>query len=82
MDCPGSQSLPHVDVGASPMNSERYFSSGNERTHIRLDEAGAEGTKGGYHLKTSDRFAFIGDTFPNNNALHRKENDADGLQST
>ncbi|KAE9986781.1 hypothetical protein EG328_004799 [Venturia inaequalis] len=59
--CYGSRSLPHVDVGASPSNSERYFSSGNERTKIRIDEAGAEGTKAGYHLKTSDRFAFIVD---------------------
>ncbi|TID27629.1 Diphthamide biosynthesis protein 2 [Venturia nashicola] len=57
----GSPSLPHADVGASPMNAERYFSSGNERTKIRIDEAGADGTKYGYHLKTSDRFAFIVD---------------------
>jgi hypothetical protein len=59
--CYGSPSLPHADVGMSPMNSERYFSSGNERTHIRIDEAGPDGTKHGYHLKSSDRFAFIVD---------------------
>lgn len=61
----GSPSLPHADVGASSQNAERYFSSGNERTKIRMDEAGAEGTKAGYHLKTSDRFAFIGETSSN-----------------
>lgn len=58
--CYGRQSLPHVDVGVSPNNAERYFSSGNERTKIQIDEAGPDGTKYGYHLKSSDRFAFIG----------------------
>jgi hypothetical protein len=58
--CFGRASLPHVDVGASPQNSERYFSSGNERTFLNPDRAGAD-TKFGYHLKTTDKMAFIVD---------------------
>ncbi|QDS69560.1 hypothetical protein FKW77_007927 [Venturia effusa] len=59
--CYGRRSLPHIDVNASPANSERYFSSGNERTFLNPDRAGAEGTKWGYHLRTTDRMAFIVD---------------------
>lgn len=58
--CYGKRSLPHADVGASPSNSERYFSSGNERTFLNPDSVGAA-TKVGYHLKASDRMAFIVD---------------------
>lgn len=58
--CFGKRSLPHADVGASPSNSERYFSSGNERTLLDPDRAGVD-TKFGYHLKSSDRMAFIVD---------------------
>jgi hypothetical protein len=59
--CYGKPSLPHVDVNASPSNSERYFSSGNERTKITLDILGPEKTKWGYHIKSSDKFGFIVD---------------------
>jgi hypothetical protein len=58
--CYGKSSLPHTDVNASPSNSERYFSSGNERSIVGLDPLGAK-TKAGYHLKSTDRFAFIVD---------------------
>jgi hypothetical protein len=58
--CYGWPSLPHVDVGANPMNSERYFSSGNERTHFRIDYRGAE-TDAGYHIRSTDSMAFIVD---------------------
>jgi hypothetical protein len=58
--CYGKQSLPHVDVGASPSNGERYFSSGNERTVVLLDVLGAD-TKAGYHIKSTDKFAYIVD---------------------
>jgi hypothetical protein len=58
--CFGKQSLPHFDVGGTPANSERYFSSGNERTHVELDILGLE-TKWGYQVKTTDRFTFIVD---------------------
>jgi len=58
--CFNKPSMPHVDVGTSPQNSERYFSSGNERTHVQLDINGAE-TKAGYQINARDRFAFIVD---------------------
>lgn len=58
--CLNSPSLPHVDVGATPGNSERYFSSGNERTFFGMDHAGAD-TKFGYHVKSTDKMAFIVD---------------------
>lgn len=58
--CFGKPSLPHVDVGTSPSNSERYFSSGNERTHVQIDIKGA-GTNAGYYVRPEDRFKFIVD---------------------
>jgi hypothetical protein len=59
--CQGKSSLPHVDVNASPASSERYFSSGNERTQIHLDVLGVGRTKWGYQLGAGDRFGFIVD---------------------
>lgn len=59
--CVGKPSLPHIDVNATPQNAERYFSSGNERTHVQLDVLGATGTKFGYHIKSTDKFGFIVD---------------------
>ncbi|QDS72079.1 hypothetical protein FKW77_003155 [Venturia effusa] len=58
--CLNSPSLPHFDVGQTPGSSERYFSSGNERTFFGMDHAGAD-TKFGYHIKTTDKMAFIVD---------------------
>lgn len=54
-------SLPHTDVGASPMNSERYFSSGNERTHFEIEYAGGGATNAEYLIKSTDTMAFIVD---------------------
>jgi hypothetical protein len=59
--CYGMPSLPHVDVNASPSSSERYFSSGNERTQVHLDVLGNGKTKWGYQLGSGDRFGFIVD---------------------
>jgi hypothetical protein len=59
--CVGKSSLPHFDVNSSPQNSERYFSSGNERTQIHLDILAPGATKWGYHLKSSDKYGFIVD---------------------
>ncbi|KAF2666057.1 hypothetical protein BT63DRAFT_458422 [Microthyrium microscopicum] len=58
--CYGRMSLPHFDVNASPSNSERYFSSGNERTLVPLDILGTS-TNWGYHVKSTDKFGFIVD---------------------
>jgi len=59
--CIGKSSLPHVDVNASPSSSERYFSSGNERSQVHLDILGSGKTKWGYQLGMADRFGFIVD---------------------
>jgi hypothetical protein len=55
-----SSSMPHAAIGSSPTKSERYFSSGNERTLLPLDIFG-KATDAGYHLRSSDKFAFIVD---------------------
>lgn len=52
------------------MTSERYFSSGNERTHFRIDYAG-EATNAGYHIKTTDTMAFIVDLMNVNEMIIR-----------
>ena len=57
-------SLPHFDVNSSPQASERYFSSGNERTHIELDTMGIRSktdVKWGIQMRTADRIGFIVD---------------------
>jgi hypothetical protein len=59
--CYGMPSLPHVDVNASPSSSERYFSSGNERTQVHLDVLGNGKTKWGYYMGSGDRIGFIVD---------------------
>jgi len=59
--CYGFPSLPHIDVNSTPQGSERYFSSGNERTQIHLDINGPGMTKWGYHLKSTDKYGFIVD---------------------
>jgi hypothetical protein len=53
-------SLPHFAVGYSATSAERYFSSGNERTPVPLDVFGTK-TNAGYHLKSTDKYAFIVD---------------------
>jgi len=59
--CMGRSSLPHVDVNASPGSSERYFSSGNERSQVHLDVLGAGKTKWGYIMGMGDRLGYIVD---------------------
>jgi hypothetical protein len=57
-------SLPHFDVNSSPQASERYFSSGNERTRIELDTMGLRSktdVKWGIQMRTQDRIGFIVD---------------------
>jgi len=66
--CYGYPSLPHIDVNSSPQASERYFSSGNERSQVRLDEMGSGEKKAGYHLKSSDSYGFIVDLMNMNSA--------------
>jgi hypothetical protein len=48
-------SLPHVAVGASPANAERFFASGNERTELSPDPAAHVG----YKVNSGDRWHLI-----------------------
>jgi hypothetical protein len=50
-------SLPHISIGAKSRNSERFWTSGNERTSANFSEWGA--TDAGYKLKPTDKFAGI-----------------------
>lgn len=59
------QSLPHINVGFTALNSERAFSSGNERTPAFMSKW-AGGNKVGYHLQPEDKFAFIVDLMNEN----------------
>jgi hypothetical protein len=45
--CYGKISLPHWSVSGMPSRTERYFSSGNERTSI---DSNAQKSSSGYHL--------------------------------
>ncbi|KAF1985006.1 hypothetical protein K402DRAFT_116356 [Aulographum hederae CBS 113979] len=56
------RSMPHYNVGATPQNSERSFSSGNERTRLDFTKAMGNGTSmAGYHIMAQDKFAMIVD---------------------
>ena len=59
-----TMSLPHMLIGSSSQYSERFFSSGNERTHAQMPNWGV--TNVGYHLHTSDKFSFIVDLMNEN----------------
>ncbi|KAF2665461.1 hypothetical protein BT63DRAFT_417021 [Microthyrium microscopicum] len=50
-------SVPHVFIGETPRNSERFFLSGNERTPVMFTEWGVGDA--GYNIKTSDKLAVI-----------------------
>jgi hypothetical protein len=53
-------SLPHLLVGSTSQGSERMFSSGNERTPALVPQWSGL-TNVGYHLKSTDKLAFIVD---------------------
>jgi hypothetical protein len=55
------RSLPHLAVGATPKNSERFLSSGNERMPIVLLSSASSHQKAGYHLRKTDSFKFLVD---------------------
>jgi hypothetical protein len=58
------RSLPHIDVGSSAQNSERFFSSGNERTTV--DVSLSNEVNSGYYIKSADQFSFIVDLMNDN----------------
>jgi hypothetical protein len=57
-------SMPHMIVGGTPQNSERLFSSGNERTHAIFPQWGENDV--GYKLKSADKFSLIVDLMNEN----------------
>ena len=63
--CLGSPvSMPHMIVAATPQNSERLFSSGNERTAAILPHWNENNV--GYKLKKDDKFGLIVDLMNEN----------------
>lgn len=57
-------SMPHMIVGGTPQNSERFWSSGNERTQAIMPEWNENNV--GYKLKKTDKFALIVDLMNDN----------------
>jgi hypothetical protein len=56
--------MPHMIVGGTPQNSERFWSSGNERTQAIMPEWNENNV--GYKLKKTDKFALIVDLMNDN----------------
>jgi hypothetical protein len=50
-------SLPHIDVGTSARNAERFFASGNERTPT--DMTTPAGANVGYYIRPGDKMHYI-----------------------
>lgn len=50
---------PHMAVGEVPVNSERFFSVGNERVMIRYYTGSDPNSGSGYHLRKEDKFKFL-----------------------
>jgi hypothetical protein len=60
--CYGRPSLPHAAVLHTAGNSERYFSSGNERSVLDFNPGGKDLSYGtGYHLTSADEFYYLVD---------------------
>ncbi|KAF2665746.1 hypothetical protein BT63DRAFT_417281 [Microthyrium microscopicum] len=58
---------PHLIVGSLPSSSERFFSSGNERTTTFFNPPWANVTNLGYPIYPADRFGIIVDLMNMNN---------------
>jgi hypothetical protein len=59
------RSLPHIGVGLTPKNSERIFSSGNERSPISFVTSGV--TDAGYMVNKEDKFYMVVDLMNTSN---------------
>jgi hypothetical protein len=59
-------SLPHMLIGSTAAGSERLFSSGNERTPALVPQWSGGLTNVGYHMKKTDKLAFIVDLMNEN----------------
>jgi hypothetical protein len=57
-------SMPHIDVGYTAQNSERFFSTGNERSAFDLSKSSIKNL--GYYTGKNDKFSFIVDLMNEN----------------
>lgn len=64
--CVGKTSLPHMVIGSDAAHSERFYSSGNERSQARFNPPWVKDQVLGYHLNPTDKFAFIVDLMNQN----------------
>src|ERR1700742_2603374 len=64
--CAGKTSLPHMAIGSDASHSERFYSSGNERSQARFNPPWVKDQIMGYYIKTSDEFRFIVDLMNQN----------------
>jgi hypothetical protein len=64
--CVGKVSLPHMVVGSDASKSERFFSSGNERSQARFNPPWVKDSIMGYYLLPTDKFSFIVDLMNQN----------------
>jgi hypothetical protein len=52
--------MPHLALGTSPTKSERYFTSGNERSPFDFNPGGVNLSSGsGYQLRQTDKFGYL-----------------------
>lgn len=64
--CVGKFSMPHMLMGSSPSNSERFFSVGNEKSVARFNPPWVKDQLLGYHLYENDKISFIVDLMNQN----------------
>lgn len=57
--CVGKTSLPQMVSGSDASKSERFYSSGNERSQARFNPPWVKDSIMGSYLLPTDKFAFI-----------------------
>lgn len=64
--CVNKTSLPHMVIGSDAGKSERFFSSGNERSVAKFNPPWVKDQILGYYLYATDKFSFIVDLMNQN----------------
>jgi hypothetical protein len=64
--CAGKTSLPHMAIGSDASHSERFYSSGNERSQARFNPPWVKDQVMGYYIKKTDEFRFLVDLMNQN----------------
>jgi hypothetical protein len=64
--CVNKTSLPHMAIGSDASRSERFYSSGNERSEARFNPPWVKDSVMGYYLNPTDKFSFIVDLMNQN----------------